>query len=112
MNAAGGGMRRLAGGHWTYVRGQYSPDGRSIVVGTDQGGFQSALWLMRSDGTGLHRITRPSLQAFWPGWSPDGRRIVFTENLLSVLKLFVIGVDGTGLHALTSATTNEVQPSW
>ena len=80
MNAAGGGMRRLAGGHWTYVRGQYSPDGRRIVVGTDRGGFLSALWVMRADGTGLHRITRPSLEAFWPGWSPDGRRIVFTDN--------------------------------
>jgi len=57
MNAAGTGVRRLAGGHWTYVRGQYSPNGRQIVVAADRGGFQSALWVMRSDGTRLHRIT-------------------------------------------------------
>src|SRR5262245_22529321 len=103
MNAAGGGMRRLAGGHWTYVRGQYSPDGRRIVVGADRGGFLSALWVMRADGTGLHRITRPSLEAFWPGWSPDGRRIVFTDNCCQGVSsnIWTVRPDGTGLRELT-----------
>jgi TolB protein len=102
MNAAGGGMRRLAGGHWTYVRGQYSPDGRHIVVGTDRGGFQSALWLMRSNGTHLHRITRPSLRAFWPGWSPNGRRILFTDNCCQFgSNIWTVRPDGTGLRQLT-----------
>jgi Tol biopolymer transport system component len=102
MNAAGGGMRRLAGGHWTYMRGQYSPDGRRIVVGADRGGLLSALWVMRSDGTGLHRITRPSLEAFWPGWSPDGRRIVFTDNCCQGgSNIWTVRPDGTGLRELT-----------
>ena len=102
MNAAGTGMQRLAGGHWTWIRGQYSPDGRRIVVGADRGGFLSALWVMRADGTGLHRITRPSLQAFWPGWSPDGRRILFTDNCCQFgSNIWTVRPDGRGLRKLT-----------
>lgn len=102
MNAAGTGMRRLAGGHWTYVRGQYSPDGRRIVVGADRGGLLSALWVLRADGSGLHRITRPSLQAFWPGWSPDGRRIVFTDNCCQIgSNIWTVRPSGKGLRELT-----------
>jgi TolB protein len=102
MNAAGTGMRRLAGGHWTYVRAEYSPDGRRIVVGTDRGGLLNALWVLRSDGKGLHRITRPSLQAFWPGWSPDGRRIVFTDNCCQPgSNIWTVRPSGKGLRKLT-----------
>ena len=102
ISAAGTGMRRLAGGHWTYVHGEYSPDGQRIVVSVDRGGFLSALWVMRSDGTDLHRITRPSLEAFWPAWSPNGRRIVFSDNCCQFgSNVWTVRPDGTGLTKLT-----------
>ena len=102
MTARGTGMRRLAGGHWSWVHAEYSPDGRQIAVGADRGGFLSALWVMRSNGTGLHRITKPSLEAFWPEWSPDGSRILFDDNCCQGgSNLWTIRPDGTGLHQLT-----------
>ena len=102
MNADGTGLGRLAGGHWTYVRAVYSPDGQRIVVAADQGGFLGALWMMRADGTGLHRITAPALQAYWPGWSPDGRRIVFSDNCCQPhSNIWTVRPDGTGLTKLT-----------
>src|SRR5262252_10148594 len=73
MTATGAGVRRLADDHWSWVHAEYSPDGRQIAVGADRGGFLSALWVMRANATGLHRITKPWLEAFWPEWSPDGR---------------------------------------
>ena len=71
-------------------------------MNTDRGGLLSALWVMRADGTGLHRITRPSLEAFWPGWSPDGRRIVFTDNCCQGgSNIWTVRPDGTGLREVT-----------
>jgi len=71
-------------------------------VGADRGGLLSGLWVLRSDGTGLHRITRPSLEAFFPGWSPDGRRIVFTDNCCQGgSNIWTVRPDGTGLRELT-----------
>ncbi len=102
MNAKDTGMRKLASGHWTWLRGEFSPDGRHIVVGADKGGLLSALWVLRADGTGLRRITRPSLQAFWPGWSPDGRRIIFTDNCCqSGSNIWTVRPSGKGLRELT-----------
>ena len=102
MTAAGTGVRRLADDHWTWVRAEYSPDGRYIVAAADRGGFLSALWVMRSNGTALHRITRPSLEAFWPDWSPDGRSILFTDNCCqAVSNIWTVRPDGTGLRKLT-----------
>ena len=57
---------------------------------------------MRSDGTALHRITRPSLQAFWPDWSPDGRRILFTDNCCQFgSNIWTVRPNGRGLRKLT-----------
>src|SRR5215469_12736301 len=105
MTATGTGMRRLAGGHWSWVHAVYSPDGRQIAVAADRGGFLSALWLMRSNGTGLHRITKPSFEAFWPEWSPDGSRILFTDNCCQGgSNIWTIRPDGTGPRKLTHFT--------
>jgi Tol biopolymer transport system component len=56
MTADGSGQRRLTGDPgFADMEPARSPDGKHILF---------------SRGTGLHRVTRPPLQAFWPGWSP------------------------------------------
>ena len=35
---------------------------------------------MNADGSGLKRLTAPSLRAFWPDWAPGGHRILFSDN--------------------------------
>jgi Tol biopolymer transport system component len=49
----------------------FSPDGTSIVFGSTGVGGNADLFVMRSDGTGIHPITRTKLWDSAPDWGPS-----------------------------------------
>jgi Tol biopolymer transport system component len=92
----------LSAGHWTNVRPSYSPNGSKILFSSDRGGFQSAVWTMRADGSSLKRLTEPRLRAVWPDWSPDGKRILFSDHCcIPHSNLWTVRPSGAGLRKLT-----------
>jgi Tol biopolymer transport system component len=118
MPTDGRGLRRLAqvsfGSYEPVAGGPYdgswSPDGKRIAfvrgwsTERDSGAdFESraALCVINADGTGLRSLTavRAKVEAMSPLWSPDGRRIVFSEHDYSQADIreraYVIDADGT-----------------
>lgn len=96
----------LSHGRWSNVRPVYSPNGHKIVFSSDRGGLQSAVWVMKADGSAPRRLTKPRLEAFWPDWAPDGSRVLFSDKCCKPdPSLWTVRPDGGGLRRLTDFRT-------
>lgn len=111
-----GRVRVLTSGHRD-VAPDLAPDGRSVVferclhalncgeIGTVN------IWIMRADGSDQHPLTAcdgsSCLGSFDPSFSPDGRSIAFSQDMLDANGvnyngIFIMRADGTHLRRLTS----------
>jgi Tol biopolymer transport system component len=105
--------------------GSWSPSGNKILfVARSAPGRAPAIWVVHANGRGLHqlRIKRPcggrfsnprSAACFDPGWSPDGRKIVFTRVTAKGKRanIYTVNADGSGLFRVTH-TGRDAQPDW
>lgn len=84
--------RNLTNHHSGNFRPAWSPDGAWIAFSSDRDArpatnpghwehLQSTgIYVVKPDGKGLRRLTRPDGVAGSPSWSPDGTRLVFYET--------------------------------
>jgi TolB protein len=111
MDSDGGNILQLTNLPSTTFDGwspSFSPDGTTVAfcygTGNSAGGFQSDIYLVKADGTGLKQITQDGL-ACNPHWSPDGGTLAFARlnPLTNVYQIATISSDGTGnLNTLTT----------
>ena len=77
-----------------YQHPRLSPDGtRVALASTDQ---ENDLWIWDLRRAGLTRLTLDPGQDFFPVWTPDGRRIIFSSNRGGAPNLWWQAADGTG----------------
>ncbi|MFD6172998.1 hypothetical protein [Streptomyces coeruleorubidus] len=84
LRSADGSVRRLTSG-MDAAHPRLTPDGRAVVFdsaesGGPDGGTQRDLWLVRTDGTGLTRLTDTPSDEECPTVSPDGRRMAYSSD--------------------------------
>ena len=101
---------------------QVSPDGRRIAfvrvtVNEKRDGYDTALWLVDSDGGRGARALTAGPQDLSPRWSPDGRRLAFTRAVekagkLQPAQLFVMAMDGGEARPLTDLAKGAASPVW
>jgi TolB protein len=65
------------------------------------GPYEATLFVSKADGTEERPLLKPGTLDYNPGWSADGRWIVFTSERNGSADLYRVKPDGTGLERLT-----------
>ena len=109
-NADGSNVRRLTTeSSIGYFNPQFSPNGKQIVYYTEKGDGKDQVWVMNSDGSDQKLLTANVGHNIFPGWSPDGKGIIFSSSKRDINSagsfvdgsiLYTIRLDGTGLNKL------------
>ena len=110
-------VTRAPAGHEDQPQG-YSPDGSQILFARLSDTEPSAEYVVKTDGTGLVRLSPESLWAAdfvsTADWSPDGQRVVFASALEGGGHpgLYVVNADGTDLHQIASPDVGGPSAQW
>jgi Tol biopolymer transport system component len=67
---------------------------------------------MNADGSGMTRLTNDPGKHGHPAWSPDGKRIAFTNEVGGVSDIYTMNADGSGVVRLTRDPFASSDPAW
>ncbi|HEV7904098.1 MAG TPA: Calx-beta domain-containing protein [Pyrinomonadaceae bacterium] len=104
----------------------WSPDGSHIaftsqrdfpnLTGDTSGGQE--IYVMRSDGSNVTRLTNNNVLDMQPAWSPLGDKLAFTRRVANPLTgevnddIFTMNANGTGPTNITSHPSFDLEPCW
>jgi Tol biopolymer transport system component len=120
MNADGTNVRRLTDNADFDSAPAWSPDGQwlafehapgdTLTPGTEP--QEKDIYVMRPDGSDVHRLTdSPGLDE-GPVWSPDGTKIAFSSARDGQQEIYVMNADGSDQRRLTNNPARDESPDW
>lgn len=90
-----------------------SPNGKQVAFTLFSAGQSAAIWVRDLARRTTTRFTFHPAEEFYPVWSPDGTRIVFSSNRGGTVHLFEKSASGAGQEDLLLQTKNlKVATDW
>jgi Tol biopolymer transport system component len=113
-NPDGSGARDVTPAGILDVQGAaWSSDGRRIALAAiAEGDHDPEIFTVRSDGTGLRRLTDNHLSDRQPSWSPDGRRLTFASARTGLFQIYSMRADGSRQRRLSNQSEDCESPAW
>jgi Tol biopolymer transport system component len=104
------------------LQAAWAPDSGQLAFAVGDYYASAQLWVVRVDGTDLHRVGEGSLSRSDPAWSPDGRLIAFRGHTIGVLPdaypadpaigVYVTAPDGTGERKVSQSAGSGGAPNY
>ena len=85
--------------------------GTEVVFSSDRHG-NSEIFVMNTDGSGIHRLTENDVGDIDPAWSPSGEEVVFSSDRDGDFEIFVMNTDGSGIRQLTDNGDIDLYTLW
>ena len=111
LELATGALRNVTNHPGGEFRPSWSPDGQWIAFSSDRDSKKpkfnfailqtTEIYLVRTDGSGLRRVTGRDALAGSPAWSADGKRVLYHE---AEIKVFRTSARSADLHRLSAST--------
>ena len=89
----------------------FSPDGTKIAFESNRDG-NLEIYVMKSNGFGVTRLTNSPGSDTDPSWSPDGSTIVFSSQRDPNAELYTVPAGGGTNTRLTNTPDGEHSPAW
>lgn len=95
MDSTGENFMRLTFNEVFDLYPKWSYDGKEITW--TSGNEQNEIWIMNSDGTNQYYLT----EGYYPCWSPDNKKIVYSKRIHDKIALFIIDIDTREIKQLS-----------
>ena len=109
MSTDGKRARNIVGGETEVAA--WSQDGRRVLFTSYRYG-NPEVYVVRSDGSGLRRLTRRRGEDYAADFSPDGRKILFSSDRRGFKQVYVMNLDGSGVRNLSRSQSSDWATSW
>jgi Tol biopolymer transport system component len=109
-----GEIQNLTRSPWEVYQPTFTPDGKHILFGSQEGGLVSAIWIMNLNGSNKKRLTDAPIEAGGPDVSPDGRHVAFysQQNTPRPTHVFVMNMNGKGTTQLVPNELVSLLPTY
>ena len=88
------------------------PSGEHIVFVSDRDAPRGEIYVMRSNGSDVRRLTQNRSGDWTPSWSPNGEHIAFTSRRDGNSEIYMMRADGNNQRNLTRDFALDWMPSW